>query len=262
MTALPTPTAFDYAILDPVVADKARAAADRIRTLTRAAVQDVGRELLEIKKQVERGQFTAWVEHECGINIRTAQRAMNAAQLVAENDKLSYLPQDGLLALCARSTPVAVRSLVIDKIERGERPTVAEIKEEITAHSPRPKTAPARETPKVIEDTNPLGLVIGDIKALSDELYAEFERWWLTYSAGRQAVAETIEMSADGDRIETPATCPTEAITPSVGADPPTERARMEPAPDCNNRNGKCRYSSTCVGTCKVQPPPMINGPY
>ena len=97
MTALPTP--FDYAILDPAVADKARAAADRIRTLTRAAVQDVGRELLAIKKQVERGQFTAWVKHECGINIRTAQRAMNAAQLVAENDKLSYLPQDGLLAL-------------------------------------------------------------------------------------------------------------------------------------------------------------------
>src|SRR4051794_21569640 len=80
VTGLPTQTGFDYAILDPVIADEARAAADRIRTLTRAAVQDVGRELLAIKKQVKRGQFKTWVEHECGINIRTAQRAMNAAQ--------------------------------------------------------------------------------------------------------------------------------------------------------------------------------------
>lgn len=253
MTALTTPTAFDYALLDAAVADEARAAADRIRTRTRAAFLDVGRDLLAIKKQVERGQFIAWVEHECGINIRTAQRAMSAAQLVAENDKLSYLPQDALLALTARSTPHAVISLVIDKIEHGECPTGAEIKEEITAHSPPPKTAPARETPKVVEDTNPLGLVIGGIKALSDELYAEFERWWLTYSAGRKAIAETVELSADSDRIEAPATSPTGMSTPPVGTDAPTERARMEPAPDCNNRNGKCRYRPTCIGTCKVQ---------
>jgi hypothetical protein len=37
VTALPTSIGFDYAILDPAVADQARAAADRIRERTRVA---------------------------------------------------------------------------------------------------------------------------------------------------------------------------------------------------------------------------------
>jgi hypothetical protein len=78
------------------------------------------------------------------------------------------------LALSARSTPIAVRSLVFDKIERGEHPTVAEIKEEITAHSAGskrpPKTSPARELPKPVEDADPLGWIKRAVKALSDEL--------------------------------------------------------------------------------------------
>jgi hypothetical protein len=120
---------FDYTAIDDVaVAGEMQAAAGRIRERTRAAVVEVGRDLLDIKKRVEHGQFQAWVETECQINIRTAQRAMAAAAVVEKNDKLSYLPSDGLLALAARSTPAPVADLIVKRIEAGEKPTASEIK--------------------------------------------------------------------------------------------------------------------------------------
>jgi hypothetical protein len=75
-----------------------RAAAGRVRHMVRAAYLEVCRELLAVKGQMEHGQFIAWVETECGMSIRTFERVMVAAEMVAENDKLSYLPQEGLLA--------------------------------------------------------------------------------------------------------------------------------------------------------------------
>ena len=52
---------------------------------------------------------------------------MNVAQLVAENDKLSYLPADGLLALPSRGAE-ALAEEIINRIEAGDRPTAAEIR--------------------------------------------------------------------------------------------------------------------------------------
>jgi hypothetical protein len=168
------------------------------------------------------------------------------------------------LALVARSTPDAIIPLLIDKVERGEHPTVAEIKEEIAAHRRTlkgpPKTSPASEPPKVIKDADPLARAIDAVKALSDEDRAEFCRWFgKTYPGthGREAVAEDI---ADSDPIESPATSLIGAATFSprmVGADAlPREGARMEPASpaDCNNRDGRCHYLKPCVGQCAVRP--------
>ena len=124
------PRDFDYTSIPTDIADQMRAAADRVRNLHRATVIDVGRELIAIKNQVEHGQFVAWVERELGMSIRAAQRAMQAAEMVSKNDKLSYLPKDGLLTLASRAA-APIMDEVIARVEAGERPSVAEIKERV-----------------------------------------------------------------------------------------------------------------------------------
>jgi hypothetical protein len=51
--------------------------------------------------------------------------------MAGRNDKLSYLPQDGLVALGSRSAPAPVIKEIIGRIEAGEKPSTAEIKEQI-----------------------------------------------------------------------------------------------------------------------------------
>jgi len=122
---------FDYGTLDAAIAGEMREAANRVRGIQRAAVLDVGRELRAAKSRVNHGQFTAWVEAECGLTIRTAERMMRVAELVGENDKLSYLPADGLLALSSRTAPKPAVAGIIARIAAGEQPSAAVIKRQI-----------------------------------------------------------------------------------------------------------------------------------
>lgn len=122
----------DYSTLNADVATEMRERANRIRRLQRASVLDVGRELIAAKKLVEHGFFREWVETACQMQIRTAQRSMRVAELVEENDKLSYLPADGILALASRSAPQPVVKEIIAEIAAGERPSTAGIKRRIT----------------------------------------------------------------------------------------------------------------------------------
>src|SRR4051812_20580645 len=87
---------FDYAPVRSDIANQMRPAAHRIQQLRPTAVVDIGPELIAIEDPIEHGQFIQWVESECRMSIRTAQRAMQAAEMVERNDKLSYLPADGL----------------------------------------------------------------------------------------------------------------------------------------------------------------------
>jgi Protein of unknown function (DUF3102) len=126
-----TPTGFDYSTLAADVADEMRTRANRIRDVQRASVRDVGRELIAAKGRVDHGCFVAWVRNACQMHIRTAERAMRAAELVGKHDKLSYLPPDGLLALASRSTPQPVVNEMVGEIAAGETPSAARIKRRI-----------------------------------------------------------------------------------------------------------------------------------
>ena len=121
---------FDYAAVRSDIANQMRTAGHRIHHLRYAPAVDIGRELIAIKDRIEHGHFIEWVEHECQMSIRTAQRAMQAAEMVERNDKLSYLPADGLLALSPRAAkPIAEK--IIGGIDAGEKPSASEIKEQI-----------------------------------------------------------------------------------------------------------------------------------
>src|SRR5207302_6854108 len=80
---------------------------------------------------LEHGQFMIWVETECGLSIRTAQRAMQVAELGIKNVNLTYLPVRSLLLLAARSTPKEIRDEIIQRIDVGERPTAAQLDDEV-----------------------------------------------------------------------------------------------------------------------------------
>src|SRR5712675_1663410 len=84
------PVPFDYSALAAEIADEMRAHASRIHDIQRASVLELGRELIAAKRRVEHGCFRAWVRIACQIHIRTAERAMQAAEILRENDKLSY----------------------------------------------------------------------------------------------------------------------------------------------------------------------------
>lgn len=73
---------FDYSVHGDAVAHDMRAAADRIRQHTRAAFTEVGRELLIAKQRLEHGSFQSRVKAECQISLRTAERAMQVAELL------------------------------------------------------------------------------------------------------------------------------------------------------------------------------------
>src|SRR3984893_2125148 len=125
------PARFDYGSVDTDIASDMREVVDHVHALHRAAVIEVGRALLTVKGRIEQGHFVEWVEHECGMHIRGAQRAMAAAEMVEKNDNLSYLPADGLVALSARTAPEPIVSAIIERIDAGEKPSASEIKGQI-----------------------------------------------------------------------------------------------------------------------------------
>src|SRR5205085_743573 len=105
--------------------------------------------LLEIKDGLEHGQFTMWVENACYLKIRTAERAMQMAELVEKNVNLTYLPQQALLLLASRSAPKRLRDAIIRSIDAGERPAAAEIGRQLyrgrEAKGPQPHDIPNEE---------------------------------------------------------------------------------------------------------------------
>lgn len=113
--------AFDYSQMDATAAHEAKAAVERYRERQKAYVLDTGRDLLAVKARLEHGLFLKWVQAEMGMNARTAQRAMNAAEALGDkSDTVSYLPATVLYELAAPSTPEPVREAVLRRIEAGE----------------------------------------------------------------------------------------------------------------------------------------------
>jgi hypothetical protein len=163
----PASGGFAYASVRSDIANQMRTAAHCIQQLHRAAAVDIGRELIAIKERIEHGNFVEWIEHECQMPIRTAQRAMKAAEMVERNDKLSYLLADGLLTLSSRAAkPIAEK--IIGRIDACEKPSASEIKEQIAGAKwavrreshitkPIPAQRPGREQEQALNEQREWG---------------------------------------------------------------------------------------------------------
>lgn len=126
-------TKFDYAALPTEKAASARAAAERIRgrmQLAAESIIEVGRELIEQKKQLGHGNFLPWIEAEFGMSGVSASRMMNVA--IECGDKsftVKHLAPTALYALAAPSTPEPVRTEVLERAASGETVTAKQITE-------------------------------------------------------------------------------------------------------------------------------------
>lgn len=117
----PAATGFDYEQLDDAAANEAKAVVERYRERQKAYVIDTGRDLLAIKARLEHGLFLDWVQAELGMTPRSAQRAMNAANVLGtKSDTVSYLPPTVIYELAAPSTPPLILAAVLHRIEAGE----------------------------------------------------------------------------------------------------------------------------------------------
>jgi hypothetical protein len=242
---------FDYATLDTGTADEMRGAAERVRGFMRESVVTVGRELLAIKKHhIERGHFEAWVRRECSLDIRTAQRAMKAAQLVGKNDKLSYLPAGGLLALSSRAAePVAEE--IIKRIEQGDRPTAAEIKREIAAA--KRGSDNARTSKKPVEKLQ------SAVEELDSGELRQFIVWFDRYREEHQG-----DIAAPGTSVAVPegATVPAEHFGNVENiVELPSAPDRVQIRVPCHLGEGRCRGYLECrEGGCAAVPRPRPAG--
>lgn len=121
MSALAAVT-FDYAALEPALADDARAVASRIRGRLRTVYRDTGRDLIQIKDRIGHGQFGAWLKAEFDMTERAAENYMNAARwLEGKSESVSDLPATAVYALAAPSAPVAAVNEVVAAIEAGTK---------------------------------------------------------------------------------------------------------------------------------------------
>ena len=71
---------FDYATVSPDVARYLRGHATRLRQYISKSIIQIGKDLLSAKRYLPHGAFLEWVEREAGINPRTAQSYMHAAE--------------------------------------------------------------------------------------------------------------------------------------------------------------------------------------
>lgn len=104
--------------------------ADRVRSLVsvaRGCIVEIGRELIEAKRDIPHGQWLPWLETEFGWALRTAQNYMQAAEAfkyatVAHFSDLT-IDATALYALAAPDVPQAARDAAVEQAEAGEHIT-------------------------------------------------------------------------------------------------------------------------------------------
>lgn len=125
-------TLFDYADLQPEVAQEARAAAERIRVRMRRTAEDIveiGRDLIAVKASLPHGAFGPWLEEEFDMGLTAARRFMNVAQrFPAKSATMADITATVLYELAAPSTPDEVVAQVEARAAAGETVTVEEVK--------------------------------------------------------------------------------------------------------------------------------------
>jgi hypothetical protein len=90
---------------------------------------EVGRELTKAKALISHGQFTAWVEQECGMTARTAQLILGAYRLVLKNEKFSHLGRSALFILGAADVPASAIAAIERQIVAGNVPRYTDVKD-------------------------------------------------------------------------------------------------------------------------------------
>jgi hypothetical protein len=125
---------FDYACVEPSVANFLKGEAERLRRHYSGSIIQVGKALVGTKRYLQHGAFIEWVEFEAGIPARTAQAYMRVAKWVSGKSAIvAHLPPSILYLLSAPSTPEQFSHDVVDRADAGEKVTLGTVRRELRA---------------------------------------------------------------------------------------------------------------------------------
>lgn len=144
--------------------------AERIRSLRTKATEhavEIGRELARVKASLPHGAFVKWVEKECQFKIRTAQDLMKLAREVDSNAQLvALMVPSTLRVFLSKSTPPAVRQMVMTRLEKGERISRSDLHAVIAGArtSKAVESRPPQKLPVIRESSTPDLLTPGEAR--------------------------------------------------------------------------------------------------
>jgi Protein of unknown function (DUF3102) len=107
------------------------AAIRMLRDRTAQYIIKIGERLTAAKKICGHGNWLPWLEREFGWTDETARNFMNVYQLAGSNPKRVWdlnLPLSSLYLIARPSTPEAIREEVLGRADRGEPPSLAQVK--------------------------------------------------------------------------------------------------------------------------------------
>jgi hypothetical protein len=146
LPAAPAPQPFDYSGWQPQLADAARAAAATIRRHMErsvASMVEAGECLRAIKDQLPHGEWQAWLAAEFVMSDRMARHLLQVAEAFAgKTEIISVLSPTGAIKLAA--APAAARTAVVERLQAGEKMTVADISSATRAEKPDQRAGGAR----------------------------------------------------------------------------------------------------------------------
>jgi DNA repair exonuclease SbcCD ATPase subunit len=127
-------TLFNYNQVSLDEALEIRACAERVRSRLKRTTEDIieiGRELSDVKSKLPHGSFLPWVESEFGMAERTARNFISVHSVYGGKSAIvADLNLNALYELAAPSTPEPVRELIEQKLDDGEKVTLADIRAE------------------------------------------------------------------------------------------------------------------------------------
>ena len=132
---------FDYNELPAEHREAVRRSARIIKPLLKRTAEDifiVGGELRAVKEMLPHGRYTEWLEVEFGLSERMAQHFVNVRErLGPKSEKFSVLPPSTLYLLAAPSTPDEAIEIVEERIDKGDRLSVAHVQRTIAEQKKR-----------------------------------------------------------------------------------------------------------------------------
>ena len=151
---------YDYSQLPNEHRDAVRRSARIIKPLLKRTAEDIfiiGGELRAVKEMLPHGRYTEWLEVEFGLSERMAQHFVNVRErLGPKSEKFSVLPPSTLYLLAAPSTPDEAIEIVEERIDKGDRLSVAHVQRTIAEQKKRVRI--------LTDDANgqPVTVVAGD----------------------------------------------------------------------------------------------------
>jgi hypothetical protein len=150
---------YDYNQLPSEHREAVRRSARIIKPLLKRTAEDIfiiGGELRGVKEMLPHGKYTEWLGVEFGLSERMAQHFVNVRErLGPKSEKFSVLPPSTLYLLAAPSTPDEAIAVVEERIDAGDRLSVAHVQRTIDEHKRRARAAQTIDgTAIIIQDPN------------------------------------------------------------------------------------------------------------